>query len=90
MLDNPNEAYRPDVVQAIADAMLDYITPLAVGADEWLTVAARGIQDRPRVASPDSDGQTVMIRVKGTDLQAFRAGTISRDDVLQRIEKRVF
>jgi hypothetical protein len=90
LLDNPNEAYRTEVVQAIADAMLDYSTPLAVGADEWLTVAARGIQDRPRVASPDNDGQTVMIRVKGADLQAFRAGTISREDVMQRMEKRVF
>jgi hypothetical protein len=90
LLDNPNDAYRAEVVQAIADAMLDYSAPLAVGGDEWLTVAARGIQDRPRVASPDTDGQTVMIRIKGADLQAFRAGTLSREDVLQRIEKRVF
>jgi hypothetical protein len=90
LVDNPNEAYRAEVVQAIADAMLDYSAPLAVGGEEWLTVAARSIQDRPRVASPDTDGQTVMIRLKGSDLQAFRAGTISRDDVLQRIEKRVF
>ncbi|HXD73014.1 MAG TPA: hypothetical protein VN628_04730 [Vicinamibacterales bacterium] len=92
LLNSPNEAYRAEVVQAIADAMLDYSAPLAVGPDEWLTVAARGIQDRPRIASPDNDGQTVVIRIKGSDLQSFRAGQISRDEVLKRIEneKRMF
>ena len=92
ILENPNEEYRGEVVQALADAMLDYSGPLAVGDQEWLTIAARGIQDRPRVGPPDSDAQTVMIRVRGADLTAFRAGQLSRDDLMRRIEKekRVF
>src|SRR4051812_37244231 len=49
ILENPNEEYRGEVVQALADAMIDYSGPLGVGDDEWLTIAARGIQDRPRL-----------------------------------------
>jgi hypothetical protein len=90
ILEDPNEAYRTEVVQALKDAMLDYSGPLAIGADEWMTVAARGIQDRPRMGSADNDGQTVMVRARGADLTAFRSGQISRDDVMNRIERRVF
>lgn len=90
ILDDPNEAYRTEVVGALADAMLDYSAPLAVSGEEWLSIAARGIQDRPRLGPPDSDGQTVMIRLRGADLAAFRAGQISREDIMKRIERRVF
>jgi hypothetical protein len=90
ILDNPNEAYRAEVVQALADAMIDFSGALSIGADEWMTIAARGIQDRPRVGPADNDVQTVMIRVRGADLAAFRAGQISRDEVIQRMERRLF
>jgi hypothetical protein len=90
ILENPNEEYRGEVVQALADAMLDYSGPLAIGADEWLTIAARGIQDRPRLGPPDNDVQTVVIRLRGADLAAFRAGQIAREEVIRRIDKRVF
>jgi hypothetical protein len=90
ILDNPNEAYRAEVVQALADAMLDYSGPLAIGSDEWITIAARGIQDRPRIGPPDNDVQTVILRVRGADLAAFLARQMSRDEVMKRIDKRVF
>jgi hypothetical protein len=90
ILDNPNAAYRTEVVQALVDAMLDYSGPLAIGPDEWLTIAARGIEERPRLAPADADLQTVIIRVRGTDLTAFRAGQILREEVVKRIDRRVF
>jgi hypothetical protein len=90
ILENPNEAYREEVVQALADAMLDHSAPLGVGPDEWLTVAARGIQDQPRLGPPDNDSQTIMIRLRGADLTAFRANQISRDEVIKRMDRRVF
>jgi hypothetical protein len=31
-----------------------------------------------------------MIRVRGADLSAFRAGQMSREDLIKRIERRVF
>jgi len=90
ILDAPDEAYRAEVVQALSDAMVDYSGPLAIGADEWMTIAARGIEDRPRLGPADNDSQTVVLRARGADLAAFRAGQISRDDVIRRIERRVF
>ncbi len=90
ILDNPNAAYRTEVVQALVDAMLDYSSALAIGPDEWLTIAARGIEERPRLAPADADPQTVIIRVRGTDLTAFRAGQILREEVVKRIDRRVF
>jgi hypothetical protein len=90
ILENPNEAYREEVVQALADAMLDHSGALGIGDDEWLTIAARGIQDQPRLGPPDNDAQTVMIRLRGVDLAAFRANQISRDEVIKRMDRRVF
>src|SRR5262249_44925784 len=90
ILDNPNEAYREEVVQALADAMLDHSGALGLGPDEWLTVAARGIQDQPRLGPPDNDSHTVMIRLRGADLSAFRANQISRDEVIKRMDRQVF
>ena len=90
ILENPNEAYREEVVQALADAMLDHGSALGIGDDEWLTIAARGIQAQPRLGAPDNDAQTVMIRVRGSDLSAFRANQISRDEVIKRMDRQVF
>ena len=90
ILDNPNEAYRNEVIKALSDAMLDYSGALPVSENEWLTVAARGVYDRPLSGSAGNDAPTIMIRLRGADLSAFRAGQISRDEVLKRIEHRVF
>jgi len=88
ILENPNEAYRNEVLRALSDAMLDYSGALPLTDGEWLTIAARGAYDRP-LAGPN-DAQTIMIRLRGDDLAAYRARQISRDDVLKRIERRVF
>jgi len=75
ILENPNEAYRTEVIEALS---------------EWLTIAARGVYDRPLVGPAAADVQTIMIRARGADLAAFHARQISRDEVMTRIEKRVF
>jgi hypothetical protein len=90
ILENPNEAYREEVVQSLADAMLDHGSSLGIGDEEWLTIAARGIQDQPRLGPPDNDAQTVLIRLRGSDLAAFRANQISRDEVIKRMDRQVF
>jgi hypothetical protein len=90
ILDDPNEAYRAEVIKALEDAMLDHGSSLGIGADEWLTIAARRNEQRFRLAPADSDASTFVIRVRGSDLNAFRAGQISRDEVTQRIDLRVF
>ena len=90
ILTNPNAAYRAEVVQSLVDAMLDYSGPLGIGAEEWLTIAARGIEERPRLTPADNDPETVVIRARGADLKAFHAGQISREEVVKRIDRRVF
>ena len=90
ILENPNEAWRAEVIQALTDAMLDYSSPLGIGPDQWLTIAARRGEDRPRLAPADSGAQSVVIRARGSDLAAFRAGQISREEVVKRIDRRVF
>ena len=90
ILSDPNEAYRTEVVAALKDAMLAHSSPLGIGENEWLTIAARGNDDRPRLAPADSDARTRIIRLKGSDLADFLAGRITREEALQRIEVRVF
>ncbi len=90
MLADPNEAYRTEVIQALKDAMLDHSSGLGIREGEWLTIAVRGNDDRPRLAPADSDARTRVIRLRGADLAAYLARQITRDEALQRIELRVF
>ncbi len=90
ILDDPNEAYRAEVIQALIDAVLDHSSPLGIGPSEWVTVAARRNEERPRLAPADSGAQSVVIRVSGADLAAFRGGQVSREEVLKRVDRRVF
>jgi len=89
ILTNPAEVFRFEVMQAIIDALLDHSAPLGVSEDEWLTVAVRRNEVRPRIAL-DSNAQTFIARVRGRDLEAFRTGQISREDAIKRVEVKVF
>src|SRR5436853_354109 len=86
ILADPNEAYRTEVMQALKDAMLAHSSALNIGGNEWLTIAAKGNDDRPRLAPADSGSNTRVIRLKGSDLADFLAGKITRDEALSRIE----
>jgi hypothetical protein len=90
ILVDPNEAYRTEVLQALKDAMLDHSSSLEIGPTEWLTIAAKGNDDRPRLAPADTDSRTRIIRLRGSDLAAYLARQITREEALQRIEVRVF
>jgi hypothetical protein len=90
ILNDPNEAYRTEVLQALKEAMLDHSSSLAIAAEEWLTIAARGNDDRPRLAPADSEARTRLLRLRGADLAAYLARQITRDQALQRIEVRAF
>ena len=90
ILADPNEAYRTEVTQALKDAMLSHSSSLGIAPAEWLTIAAKGNEDRPRLAPADSDARTRILRLRGSDLAEFLAGRITREEALQRIEVRVF
>jgi hypothetical protein len=90
ILANPNEAYRTAIRGALIDAMLDHTRGLGIGANEWLTVAARSSDDRPRLAPADTDGQTNLLSIRGSDLDALLAGLITREEAMKRVDVRVF
>jgi len=90
ILNDPDEAYRTEVIQALMDAMLDHSTALGIGSNEWLTVAARGNDDRPRLAPADTGSRTRMIRLRGSDLMQYLAHQISKEEALKRIEVKTF
>ena len=90
IMTDPNEAYRTEVIAALKDAMLAHSSGLGIGPNEWLTIAAKGDEGRPRLAPADGDQQTRIIRLRGADLADFLAGKISRDEAMSRIELRTF
>jgi hypothetical protein len=90
ILTDPNEVYRTEVMSALEDAMLEHSGSLGLDADEWLTVAARGNDDRPRLAPADSSSRTRIIRLRGSDLAAFLARQITKEEAKARIEVRIY
>jgi hypothetical protein len=88
---DPNEAYTNAVTTAIVDSMLDYGGPLQIAGDEWLAVAARDYEGQ-RGLAPDApyDLVTIVMRIKGSDLQAFRAGRLTREEARKRVELKEF
>ena len=91
LLANPSKVYEDEVITALVDAMLDYSAPIGVGPEEWLTVAARDNEHRDRLMPGDAyDLMTIVLRIKGSDLAAFRADRITRDEARKRVEVREF
>jgi hypothetical protein len=90
ILDDPVEAFRSEIRAALVDAMLDHGAALRLPPGEMLTVAARSSQDRPVVAPLTDEPQTTMISIRGSDLAAYLAGEISREEARKRTSVRVF
>ena len=84
---DPNELYTEAVKAALIDAMLDY--NFNIGADEWLTVAARDAEG-PSTPGELYDVSTLVFRAKGSDLIAFRAGRMTRDEARKKVVVREF
>lgn len=90
ILGNPAEAYRAEIREALIDAMLEHSRGLNLAPAEWLHVAAKRGDDRPRLSAVNTDDATLLIRVRGADLTAFLGGQISRDEAVQRMEVKLF
>ncbi|HEX6163684.1 MAG TPA: hypothetical protein VFZ31_09980 [Vicinamibacterales bacterium] len=89
---DPSRAYTEAVTKALVDAMIDYSTPMNIPADQYLTVAARDDEGRDALAPQDplEEVFTMIYRIKGSDLQAYRAGQIDRDEVRKRVQVTQF
>jgi len=82
-----NRVYTEAVQRALIDAMLDFSAPMALGNDEWLTVAARDNERRDTLAPQDpyEEVVTVLLRIKGADLQEYRSGRIDKAEARKRV-----
>jgi hypothetical protein len=90
-IDDPEARYTVEVKAALVDAMIENSQALAIGLDEWLTVAARdNVQVDPLIRGDRAEFSTIIFRVKGSDLSAFRAGRITIDDVRKKVEVREY
>ena len=83
----PREIYQTEIANALVNAILDYKGSVVAG-DEWLTIAAReSVLDRRIVpGDPNDTAITVILRLRGSDLQALRDGTLTREDGLKRVD----
>jgi hypothetical protein len=83
----PREIYQNEITTALMSAIVDYKGSTGVGANEWLTIAAReSVFDRRYIgADPNDTAITIIVRIKGSDLQALREGSLTRDEGLKRL-----
>jgi hypothetical protein len=84
LLKDPGEAYTQEVRASLIDAMIENSGALVLGADEWLTVAAR--DNAPTDPLMPGDQMTLVLQVKGSDIHAFRAGTLTLEQVRARVQ----
>ena len=90
VLQDPALAYTNEVKAALVNAMVEYSAPIPLTPDEWLTVAARD-QDGTRLQPGEPyDVSTIVLRIKGSDLAAYRARQIDRDETLRRVEVKEY
>ena len=84
----PREIYQTEITNALVTAILDYRGSVGLGANEWLTVAAREslLDRRTMPGDPNDPAITVILRIKGSDLQALRDGTLTREAGLTRVD----
>lgn len=86
-IDDPGQIYTNEVRKALIDAMLDHSGPMNLAPAEWLIIAARADLDRRFLSGDPNDvPTTVVIRVRGADLQAFREQRLSREEAVKRVE----
>ena len=82
---DPDTLYTEAVKGTLIDAMLDHSLQMNLGADEWLTVAARA-SDVPLSPAGLSDSITIILRVKGSDLAVYHSDKAKRDEILQKVK----
>jgi hypothetical protein len=82
---DPDAMYTEAVKGRLIDAMLDYSLQMNLGAEEWLTVAARA-SDGPLSPAGLSDSITIILRVKGSDLAVYHSDKTKREEILEKVK----
>jgi hypothetical protein len=85
---DPNELYTEAVKAALIDAMVRYGSQLRMGPDEWMTVAAQDAEGP--LPGQIYDASTIVLRIKGSDLAAYQASKLTKEEVMKKVEVREF
>ena len=85
-LTDPSQAYTDEVRASLIDAMIENSGALVLEANEWLTVAARDNAPSDPFMPGGQDAMTLVIRIKGDDLNAFRAGRLTLEQIRARVQ----
>jgi hypothetical protein len=86
LVNDPSDAYTEEVKATMIDAMIEHSGALMLGDQEWLAVAARDNAPSGAFMPGDPDVVTLVLRVRGSDLNAFRAGRLTLEQVRARVE----
>jgi hypothetical protein len=90
IVDDPGLAYTNEVKAALMDAMLEYGAPIPIGESQWLTIAARDDHDSRIGGGDPYDVATIVLRIRGADLDSYRSGGLTRDEALTKVEVREY
>ena len=83
----PRRIYLAEITNALTEAIVDHGAPIGVAPTEWLTVAARESVDRRFVpVDPADTAISIILRIKGSDLNALRERTLTREDARKRVD----
>jgi hypothetical protein len=85
---DPNERYTEAIKDKLIDAMLAYGMALRLGDEEWLVIAARATSGDLMPGQLD-DAASILLRIKGADLNAHATQKITREEVIKRIEIKI-
>jgi hypothetical protein len=86
---SPDAMYTSAVKNSLIDAMLRFNYAIRLADNEWLTVAASD-STGPQVPGGFDDSSRIVIRIKGEDLAAYRAGKLTLEELRKRVEVREF
>ena len=89
VVDDPAEAWRQEVRGTLIDVMIEN-TGLTIAPDEYIIVAARGVLSADRLVSDSGDARTIELRLKGSDLAAYRSGSITLEEARKRVGVREY
>jgi hypothetical protein len=85
-----NQRYSEYVRTALIDAILDNIGVLTLKDDETLTVGAMGIDVANTNPLYANTSRKLILHVMGSDMNLFRQGKITRDELRDRIIEKHF
>jgi hypothetical protein len=90
LIDDPNQAYTESVKNALMNAMLEYSGKFGLAPTDWLTVAARDQEGARRQTIDPYGVTTIVLRIRGADLEAFHSRQINIAEARSRFDIREY